>query len=91
MRAQPLVALAVSLVLACVTGVTEETIFRGELLPTLGQWASNNVGVAEGLPSTLAGWGLSTALFAALHVNPKGLLQGGVDAQACRMRPEGRP
>ena len=62
---QPVLALAASLFLACLTGLVEETTFRGEILPSLAQ--------GNGLAGGAA---LSTALFAALHVNPKAPLEG---------------
>jgi len=73
---RPTLALAVSLFLACLTGLVEEVTFRGEALPVLAQWSVDHLGVGNGIP-----WGtaLSTLLFAALHVNPKGLF-GGRDA-----------
>ena len=64
---QPLVAFAVSALLAVVTGLVEETTFRGQLLPALStRWSSLAVGFV-----------LSTLLFAALHVNPLSLFKGG--------------
>jgi len=70
---KPFKALIVSAALAGITGLVEETIFRGELLPTFEQWARINWGSDSGV---LSGAVLSTLLFAALHVNPLGLLKG---------------
>ena len=63
---QPILAFAVSALLSGITGLVEETTFRGVLLPELAQ--------SNGLPAALA---LSTLIFAALHVNPIGLFRGG--------------
>ncbi|EOD13838.1 putative abortive infection protein [Emiliania huxleyi CCMP1516] len=67
---QPVLALAASLFLACLTGLVEETTFRGEILPSLAQ----GNGLAGGVS-------LSTALFAALHVNPKAPLEGSAPSR----------
>jgi len=71
---QPITALIVSLVLSSLTGVVEETIFRGKMFPILSQWSIDNLGVADGIPY---GFLLSTLIFAALHVNPKSFFVGG--------------
>jgi len=65
-KPQPFTAFAVSSLLGSLTGLAEETTFRGEVLPQLAnQFQSLPVGIA-----------LSTLLFAVLHVNPLGLLKG---------------
>lgn len=62
-KPQPLVAFGVSALLGAVTGLVEETTFRGQLLPILSA-------KFDSLP---VGCLLSTLLFAALHVNPLSL------------------
>lgn len=64
-KPQPIVALIVSAFLAGLTGLVEETTFRGLVLPTL-------VNKYNSLPT---GFVLSTLLFAALHLNPLPLVK----------------
>jgi membrane protease YdiL (CAAX protease family) len=66
-KPQPVVAFVVSALLAAVTGLVEETTFRGQVLPAL----------AEKLDSLPASIVLSTLLFAVLHINPIALFRGG--------------
>jgi len=66
-KARPVLALAISVLLAGVTGITEETVFRGQSLPTF----ANNY--FEG--DYLAGAVCSTLLFAILHTNPLGFFK----------------
>mmetsp|Transcript_6077 Transcript_6077/g.11914 ORF Transcript_6077/g.11914 Transcript_6077/m.11914 type:complete len:390 (+) Transcript_6077:86-1255(+) len=66
-KPQPIVALVVSAVLAGVTGLVEETTFRGQVLGQLSY-------KMESLPVAVA---LSTVIFAVLHVNPIALFRGG--------------
>lgn len=65
-RSQPAVAFVVSALLAGLTGLVEETTFRGGILYQL----------AERFDSLPLGFALSTVLFAVLHVNPLGFFQG---------------
>jgi len=67
------VAFAVSALLAGLTGVAEETVFRGTLLPVLAEWSKVNMGVDH---PVAAGVALSTLIFAALHANPTSLFRG---------------
>jgi len=76
---QPIVALVISALLSGLTGLVEETIFRGEILPYLSQWATaGNLPfvAAVGGSNLLLGTILSTVVFAALHVNPLGFFAG---------------
>ena len=66
-KARPISVLGLSLLLASVTGIVEETIFRGSLIPTF----ANNFGDGE----ILTGAVLSTLLFAVLHTNPLGFFK----------------
>lgn len=75
-KPQPLVALLVSLTLCGLTGVVEEVVFRGGVLPSLAQFALDRelVGtIAEGVQF---GAVASTLLFALGHLN----VVGGVSA-----------
>jgi len=80
---RPIVAFIVSAIIALVTGVVEETIFRGEALPVIASWYYTNNPLNLGLLSpiqidpTVVGAVLSTILFAVLHVNPSGVIFGG--------------
>lgn len=82
-KPKPVIALVISLFLAALTGLVEETTFRGEMLPSLAQWATTagnlpfNVPVDQGV---FYGTVLSTVVFAALHVNPQSVLQTPKDA-----------
>ena len=67
---QPVLALVISALLSGITGIVEEVIFRGQLLPYLTVQADGNI---------LVGATLSTLIFAGLHVNPLGFFKG-VDA-----------
>ena len=73
---QPAFALVVSVLLALLTGVCEEIVFRGGILPSLASYA-----VDQGYSSTLVeavpfGVVASTVLFSAGHLPFLGLLQG---------------
>ena len=63
---QPILALLLSLAISSLTGLVEETTFRGQILPAL----TNNV--AHG--NLWIGAMLSTFVFAILHTNPAALL-----------------
>lgn len=71
-KPQPFVAFVVSAAIAGLTGLVEETNFRGALIPQLVEKTGGN------LPLAVA---LSTLLFAVLHVNPLGFLNGKEAAQ----------
>mmetsp|Transcript_19249 Transcript_19249/g.29013 ORF Transcript_19249/g.29013 Transcript_19249/m.29013 type:complete len:251 (+) Transcript_19249:494-1246(+) len=73
-KSQPILAFIVSAFLGGLTGLVEEVTFRGEVLPILSQWSVTNFGV--GGNGILYGTVLSTTIFAFLHINPLGLLQG---------------
>lgn len=75
-KTQPILAFLVSAVLGGVTGIVEETTFRGQILPGLAQYASIHLGVGHDA-GLLAGAVASTLIFAALHTNPVGFLKGG--------------
>ena len=62
---RPVLAFLASALMAGVTGVVEETLFRGQLIPAL----SNSFLAPEG-GDLLTGVFLSTFLFAFLHTNP---------------------
>ncbi|KAL7525101.1 hypothetical protein ACHAWF_001212 [Thalassiosira exigua] len=66
-KSRPASVLAISLVLASVTGVVEETVFRGQSLPAF----SNAFGEGD----VVTGFLLSTLLFAVLHTNPLGFFK----------------
>jgi membrane protease YdiL (CAAX protease family) len=70
---KPFSVLLVSAFLAGLTGVVEETTFRGQLLPVF----ANNFGNGD----VLTGAFLSTVLFAVLHTNPLSFVQGDKDAK----------
>lgn len=66
---QPVFALIVSIALALLTGVVEETLFRGSLLPSLANYAVEHdmaSTLREGLPF---GTAASTVVFALGHLN----------------------
>ena len=71
---QPEVALAVCAFLAGLTGLVEETLFRGQLLPILTEWSKANMGV-DGGTGLAYGVTFSTLIFAALHANPTSLFR----------------
>jgi len=71
-KPQPLVAFLVSAPIAALTGLVEETNFRGLLIPQLLQSTGGS------LPTAVA---LSTLLFAVLHANPLSFFQGRESAQ----------
>lgn len=66
-KPQPIVAFVVSAVLAGLTGLVEETTFRGQLLPAVAD-STGSIGTAIAA---------STVVFAVLHLNPLALLRGG--------------
>uniref|UniRef100_A0A7S0P2U6 EF-hand domain-containing protein n=1 Tax=Calcidiscus leptoporus TaxID=127549 RepID=A0A7S0P2U6_9EUKA len=77
---QPVFALLVSVLLALLTGVCEEIIFRGGVLPALASYA-----VTEGFADTLAagvpfGVAASSVLFSLGHLPFLGLARGEVRA-----------
>jgi membrane protease YdiL (CAAX protease family) len=61
---QPIVALLLSLALSSLTGLVEETTFRGQILPAL----TNSESFGNG--NLVVGAALSTFVFAILHTNP---------------------
>lgn len=79
-RTQPVVAFAVSAFMAGLTGIVEETTFRGQIFPFLTQWTSNNLGWT-GDVSVYGAAALTTYLFALLHTNPLGFFKGGEAAK----------
>ena len=68
-RPQPILAATVSIIMAGLTGLVEETTFRGQLLPKM----------AQSFNSLPAAFGLSTLLFAVLHINPIATFRGGLN------------
>ena len=66
---RPIAALLVSAFMAGLTGIVEETTFRGQAIPFL----TNRLGDGD----TLTGAFLATLLFAFLHTNPASFLKGG--------------
>mmetsp|Transcript_148492 Transcript_148492/g.262181 ORF Transcript_148492/g.262181 Transcript_148492/m.262181 type:complete len:426 (-) Transcript_148492:82-1359(-) len=75
-KAQPVLALVVSIFLCALTGVVEEIIFRGGVLAAIAGWAVDNgfaANLREGEPLGVI---LSSLLFALGHIN----LAGGLSA-----------
>ena len=75
-RKQPAFALIVSILLALLTGVCEEIVFRGGILPSLANYALMQGYVetlVDGIPFGIAA---STVLFSAGHLPFLGLTQG---------------
>jgi membrane protease YdiL (CAAX protease family) len=70
---KPISALLVSAFLSVLTGVVEETTFRGQLIPVF----SNNFGSGD----IMVGAFLSTVLFAILHTNPLSFFTGDADSK----------
>jgi membrane protease YdiL (CAAX protease family) len=70
---KPISVLLVSAFLAGLTGVVEETTFRGQLLPVF----ANKFGDGD----VLTGAFLSTVLFAFLHTNPLSFFKGDNDSK----------
>ena len=66
-KPQPILALAISAVMAILTGVVEEVTFRGILIPNLANYAGGG--------DIMTGAALSTLAFAVLHTNPTSLLK----------------
>ncbi|MGK3757265.1 MAG: membrane protease YdiL (CAAX protease family), partial [Bacillariaceae sp.] len=66
---QPVVALLISFVVALLTGIVEETTFRGQALPAFAVYYGNG--------DVFIGALLSTLLFAVLHTNPLSFFKGG--------------
>lgn len=66
-RAQPLFALAVSGALGALVGVVEETLFRGQLLPSIIAWGGEN-GLGHG-DAKIVALGITAIIFALAHVN----------------------
>eukprot|EP00585_Thalassiosira_rotula_P010156 CAMPEP_0196139290 /NCGR_PEP_ID=MMETSP0910-20130528/6616_1 /TAXON_ID=49265 /ORGANISM="Thalassiosira rotula, Strain GSO102" /LENGTH=402 /DNA_ID=CAMNT_0041399997 /DNA_START=51 /DNA_END=1259 /DNA_ORIENTATION=+ len=66
-KARPVLVAGVTAVLASVTGVVEETVFRGQSLPAF----TNQLGDGDILTGAL----FSTLLFAVLHTNPLGFFK----------------
>lgn len=73
LRQEPAVAAAVCLGLGAVVGLVEETAFRGLMLPALADQ------LGGGLAPTAAALCATSALFAALHLNPLKLAKRGID------------
>lgn len=71
---QPVLALFLSLAISSLTGVVEETTFRGQVLPVL----TNNVGHGN----LWVGATLSTFVFAILHTNPAAFLPNNDNKEA---------
>lgn len=67
------VAFTISAFLAVLTGVVEETLFRGQLLPIMAEWSKVHMGVDHPIA---AGVALSTLIFAAVHANPTSIFRG---------------
>jgi hypothetical protein len=63
------VALLISFVVALLTGIVEETTFRGQALPAFAVYYGNG--------DVFIGALLSTLLFAVLHTNPLSFFKGG--------------
>jgi membrane protease YdiL (CAAX protease family) len=70
---KPITALLVSAFLSGLTGVVEETTFRGQLIPVF----SNNFGNGD----IMVGAFLSTVLFAILHTNPVSFFKGDAESK----------
>jgi membrane protease YdiL (CAAX protease family) len=70
---KPITTALVSAFLAVLTGVVEETTFRGQLIPVF----SNNFGNGNILVGAL----LSTVLFAILHTNPLSFFKGDAESK----------
>jgi len=68
-KPQPVSTFLISALIAGLTGVVEETIFRGTALPFLAERFGNG--------DPLVGAALSTILFAVLHTNPASFFKGG--------------
>lgn len=71
---QPVLALFLSLAISSLTGLVEETTFRGQVLPVL----TNNVGHGN----LWVGATLSTFVFAILHTNPAAFLPNNDNKEA---------
>jgi membrane protease YdiL (CAAX protease family) len=68
-KPQPVLAGIASLAMAGLTGVVEETTFRGQILP----FFTDKIGNGD----ELIGLVLTSSLFAFLHTNPQAFLKGG--------------
>jgi membrane protease YdiL (CAAX protease family) len=68
-KPQPILAGIASIAMAGLTGVVEETTFRGQILP----FFANRIGGGD----EIVGLVLSSLLFAFLHTNPQAFLKGG--------------
>lgn len=69
-KPRPIVAFMIGVALCALTGVVEETIFRGSILPSIAQWAVDNSlakSLQDGVPFGLLG---STLLFGLGHISP---------------------
>lgn len=66
---KPIQALVVSAFISGLTGLVEETTFRGQAIPFLANQFGNG--------DTLTGVFLASLLFAVLHTNPTSLFKGG--------------
>jgi len=71
---QPIVAFLTSLALASITGLAEEVLFRGQVLPSLGSWSITQGWTEDAFPAVIYGTILSTIIFSALHINPTGVI-----------------
>lgn len=69
---KPVLAFGLSAFISGITGIVEETTFRGQILPLL----TNRVGDGD----VLTGAFLSSLLFAFLHTNPLSFFKGGEGA-----------
>ena len=72
---QPVVAFGVSAFLAGLTGLVEETLFRGQLMPVLTEWSKQSMSLDAG-SGVFFGAAVSTLIFAALHANLTSLFRG---------------
>lgn len=72
---QPVVAFGVSAFLAGLTGLVEEIVFRGQLMPILTEWSKGSMGLDAGT-GLFYGAAMSTLIFAALHANLTSLFRG---------------
>lgn len=72
-RAQPILALSLSAALGALVGVVEETLFRGQLLPSLSAYATTHG--LEHDEAKLAAVAASALVFALAHINVLGGLK----------------
>uniref|UniRef100_A0A7S4B6P6 EF-hand domain-containing protein n=1 Tax=Chrysotila carterae TaxID=13221 RepID=A0A7S4B6P6_CHRCT len=79
---QPAFALAASAFMCTLTGVVEETVFRGQVMPNLFNWLAANNWVDSAAQGLAFAGVLSSVLFAAGHLNFGGGLRNLVSAEA---------